>query len=323
MNNLNILFVNLITFSRIFVLLPLFFTYNEKYLLFSVFWVAISDFLDGFFARKLNAISSFGIKFDQYADKIVTSVFLVFFLKLQQLSFLFVNLLLMRELLTFAFRHLSWSNKDSNFLGKAKTFFLYTLFIYLGTERFIPNFFIDIKMILMFLAICFSWLSFFLSISKLSPVLIYSFGTTGLSAILVKKAPGTITSLLVFLLLFFGLINIDIEYKISLVLLLLVIHFVYYSSFLKQFGSLNDDPNIYTLDETLAIAVAWLFLGKLVLVEVILLFALFRFFDIFKPLGIYKIEKIMKWSPAIRNLADDILAITYAIIIFQIIKIYE
>jgi phosphatidylglycerophosphatase A len=128
---------------------------------------------------------------------------------------------------------------------------------------------------------------------------------------------------MVFLLLFFGLIKIDIEYKISLVLVLLVIHFVYYSSFLKQFGSLNDDPNIYTLDETLAIAVAWLFLGKLVFVEVILLFAIFRFFDIFKPLGINKIEKIMKWPPAIRNLADDILAITYAIIIFQIIKIYE
>ncbi len=304
------------------MVIPIFFIANLHYLFVVTLWAGFSDFLDGFLARKWQVITAFGIKLDQYADKIASFLLLLFFLNNQQLSYLFVALIVLREILVLIFRTLNWSNAQSNFIGKAKTFFLYALFIFLSAQHLMPNFFIDVKMILILLAICCSWLSFFLSISKLTPPLIYGFGTTGLSATLVKKAPGTITSLVVFLLLFLGFNGIELEYKIGLFLLLFIIHFAYYNLFLKQVNSLNDDPGIYTLDETLAIVMAWLFIGNSSIIELVILFVLFRFFDIIKPLGIKTIEKQLSWSPSVRNLADDILAMAYALIIFQIFKIY-
>ena len=266
--------------------------------------------------------TAFGVKLDQYVDKISSLYLLVFFLNSQQLSYVFVALMVLREILVLIFRRLNWSNAQSNILGKAKTFFLYALFIFLSAKHLMPIIYIDFKMILMLLAISCSWISLLFSSSKLTPPLIYIFATTGLSAILNKNAPGTITSLVVFLLLFIGLNGIGVEYKISVLLLLFLFHFAYYSSFLKQEKSLNDDPSIYTLDETLAIAMAWLYVGEISIIEVVILFVLFRFFDILKPLGIQKIERQLKWSAAIRNIADDILAMVYTLIIFQMIKIY-
>jgi phosphatidylglycerophosphatase A len=92
--------------------------------------------------------------------------------------------------------------------------------------------------------------------------------------------------------------------------------------FLKQINSLNDDPSIYTLDETLAIVMAWVLLVRLSMIDGVILFSLFRFFDILKPLGIRSIEKKSNWSAAIRNIADDMAAMFYTLIIFKMIKIY-
>ena len=302
--------------------IPIFFFTNVNYLIIVTIWVGLSDFVDGFLARMWQVTSAFGAKLDQYVDKISSLFLLVFFLTSQKLSYIFVVLIVLREILVLIFRRLNWSNAQSNFLGKAKTFFLYSLFIFLSAQHLISFFFIDIKMILMLLVIGCSWFSFFLSISKLTPRLVYGFGTTGLSSILVEKAPGTITSLVVFLLLFLGLNGVGLEYKIALFVFLLLIHFVNYNSFLKKVNSLNDDPNIYTLDETLAIAMAWLYLGDISIIEVVILFILFRYFDILKPLGIQIIERQLKWSAALRNIADDILAMVYTLIIFQMIEIY-
>lgn len=314
--------INSITLSRVVVVIPIYFFTNLNYLIIVTVFAGLSDFADGFLARKWQVTTVLGAKLDQYADKIASLLLLFFFFKTHQLSILFSSLILVREIFQHIFRRLNWSNKQSNFIGKAKTFFLYVLFIFLNFMHLTSFFFIDIKMTLMLLAVGCSWVSFILSISKLTPRLIYGFGTTGLSATIVKRAPGTITSLLVFFLLFIGLNWLGLEYKIALFVILLFIHFVYYNSFLKQMNSLNDDPNIYTLDETLAIAMAWMYLGDLTIIQLIILFILFRFFDILKPLGIHKIEKQSKWSAATKNMADDILAMVYSLIIFQMIKIY-
>jgi len=220
------------------------------------------------------------------------------------------------------FRSLNWSNVHSIFLGKAKSFFLYALFIFLSTHDIFPNFLIDFKIVLLILAVGCSWISFFLSFPKLIPALTYSFGTTFLSSRLIRKIPGTITSLWVFSLFFLGFNEIKLEYRICVFILLLLVHFSCFNSFLKLGNYKNDDPNVYTLDETLAIAMAWVLLGEMSIVRVVILFILFRFFDIFKPLGIRKIEKQVKWCASLRNLADDFLAMAYSLFIFRIIEIY-
>jgi CDP-diacylglycerol--glycerol-3-phosphate 3-phosphatidyltransferase len=322
MNKNKIILVNSITLSRVVLVIPIFILVNLNYLFIVALWAGLSDFLDGFLARKWKVATALGTKLDQYADKTTSLLFLLFFLKNQQLSYVFVVLIVLREILVLLFRFLNWSNTHSNFMGKAKTFFLYVLFIYLSAGHLICQTSVDFKIVFILLSIGCSWLSFFFSISRITPSLIFAFGTMGLSATLVKKAPGTVTSLLVFLLLFFGLNGIELESKIVLLILLLILHFVYYDIFLKQVNSLNDDPSIYTLDETLAIVIAWLFLAPLSMIEAVILFSFYRFFDIIKPLGIGSIEKRSNWSAAIRNLADDILAMFYVLIIFKIIKIY-
>jgi phosphatidylglycerophosphate synthase/phosphatidylglycerophosphatase A len=322
MNKNKTILVNTISLSRVAVIIPVFFLTNFNYLFIVTLWAGLSDFLDGFLARKWEVTTALGIKIDQYADKIASLLFLIYFLKNQQLSYVFVVLIVVREILVLLFRISNWSKPDSNFMGKAKTFFLYVLFIYLSSGQLIFQSSVDFKIVLILLSIGCSWVSFFFSISKFTPSLIYALGTMGLTATLVKKAPGTITSFLVFLLLFFGLNEIRLESKIVVLILLLILHFVYYNLFLKQINSLNDDPSIYTLDETLAIVMAWVLLVRLSMIDGVILFSLFRFFDILKPLGIRSIEKKSNWSAAIRNIADDMAAMFYTLIIFKMIKIY-
>jgi phosphatidylglycerophosphatase A len=192
----------------------------------------------------------------------------------------------------------------------------------LCSQQFIPKISIDLKEIVILLVLLSSLLSFILSISKFTNIIIYFLGTTGFTSLIHKKAPGTISSFVVFLFFFVGCNELKFEYKISVFLLMLVVHFSYFNSFLQQTNSSNDDPSIYTLDETLSICLAWILLGDLTLLNILILFILFRFFDILKPLGIKSIEKFPNCSAATRNLADDILAMIYTLIIFQIVKIY-
>jgi CDP-diacylglycerol--glycerol-3-phosphate 3-phosphatidyltransferase len=314
--------VNSITISRVLSIIPIFFIESINYVFFAALWVSLSDFIDGFLARKWDVVTTFGAKLDQYADKLVSFSLLLFFLKLNQLSYSFVSIILCREVLVLIFRKLKWSNIQSNFIGKLKTFFLFTLFILLCSQQFIPQISIDLKKIVILLVLLSSLLSFILSISKFTNIIIYFLGTTGFTSLINKKAPGTISSFVVFLFFFVGCNGLKLEYKISVFLLLLAVHFTYYNSFLQQMNLPDDDPSIYTLDETLAIGLGWIVLGDLSLLNILIFFILFRFFDILKPLGIKSIEKFSNCSAATRNLADDILAMIYALIIFQIVKIY-
>ena len=103
---------------------------------------------------------------------------------------------------------------------------------------------------------------------------------------------------------------------------MIIFHFSYYKKFLERINSINDDPGIYTLDETLAIILAWIYFGKIEIINLIILFVLFRFFDILKVLGIRAIEKQLSLSAEFRNIADDILAIFYASLILIIFQKY-
>ena len=130
------------------------------------------------------------------------------------------------------------------------------------------------------------------------------------------------TSILVIYLLFFIFKFISVEYKIIILIILCIIHFEYYPMFLEYIKSDNDDPSIYTLDETIVITIAWVYFNELNIYNTTILIIIFRFFDIIKPLGIKVIEKSKYLKPSMRNLADDMLAMLYTIIIFDFIKFY-
>jgi len=311
-------FINFITISRILILVPITFIGTKNIIFYSTLWIGFSDFLDGFLARKWDVSNSFGKKLDQYADKIVGIFFLFYFIQQKQLSLFFVGLLLSREIIILIYRHYQWVSDESNFIGKSKTFFMYIMFIFLSCEHHFNTFNLDIKTIILFLVLVSSWSSFILSFTTITAPLVYFVGTTGFSALLIKKAPGTISSFFACILFFVFLKSTEIEYKIGLIIMFSIFHFSYFKQFLLQTKSSNEDPSFYTLDEMMAIMAAWVCLGELNTIFVFILFALFRLFDILKPFGIKLIENEKRCSPAFRNIADDILAILYVILIFVI-----
>jgi CDP-diacylglycerol--glycerol-3-phosphate 3-phosphatidyltransferase len=127
---------NLITLSRIILLIPYLILINMddwKLLLIALILLIIaglSDYLDGYLARKLDKLTEFGKFFDPLADKIVIlSVlvgFMIFYTNL--IPFWMVILLLIRELAISDFRLFSYSSKKSfrtAILAKLKTALLF------------------------------------------------------------------------------------------------------------------------------------------------------------------------------------------------------
>ena len=138
-----ITFINLLTFSRIIlaVIIFLLLMSSDGYLLALIlFFIAgLTDWLDGFLARKYNAVSQLGEILDPIADKILI-VFLFFGLAVNLSSYLigfFAALIITREIWVGALRDLNARNNKIDatkvtFLAKIKTMIqLFTIGIYL------------------------------------------------------------------------------------------------------------------------------------------------------------------------------------------------
>ena len=138
-----VIFINLLTFSRIVLAAIIFLLLmsSDGYLLaFILFNVAgLTDWLDGYLARKYNAVSQLGEILDPIADKILV-VFVFFGLAVNLSSYLigFLGaLIITREIWVGALRDLNARNNKSDatkvtFLAKMKTTIqLFTLSIYL------------------------------------------------------------------------------------------------------------------------------------------------------------------------------------------------
>ena len=116
-------------------------------------------------------------------------------------------------------------------------------------------------------------------------------------------APGTAGSLLTCLILM-GISYFKIAFSFGLLLPVLVnlLSVLVITQALKYFE--ESDPTIICLDEVVGMLVS-LCLIKLTFLNILKAFFLFRFFDIAKPLGIKKIEKIPgAWGVVL----DDVLA---------------
>jgi CDP-diacylglycerol--glycerol-3-phosphate 3-phosphatidyltransferase len=140
--------INALTLSRIFIAMIIFFLLMLKssYLLaFILFFIAgLTDYLDGFLARKYDKSSQIGEVLDPIADKILI-IFLFFGLALNLSSYLigFAGaLIITREIWVSALRDFNSRNNNSNatkviYIAKIKTTIqLFTISIYLFSLSF-------------------------------------------------------------------------------------------------------------------------------------------------------------------------------------------
>ena len=136
-------FINILTLSRIFLAALIFLLLmspDSYFLALILFFLAgITDFFDGYLARKYNAVSQLGEILDPIADKILI-LFVLFGLAINLSSYLigFVGaIIITREIWVGALRDLNARNGKSDatkvtFLAKTKTTVqLLTLYIYL------------------------------------------------------------------------------------------------------------------------------------------------------------------------------------------------
>ena len=158
---------NIISLSRIFLILPIIFCImiNNVHLAFLFFLIAsFTDFLDGYIARYLRQESVLGANLDLLADKIFVSSLLIFIsFHFDNLIFLIMTILIIaREISIGTIRQylLETNNENKikvNFLGKFKTFFqicsIGIALIFLDTE------FAFIVEVIVIIAAVLSWLS--------------------------------------------------------------------------------------------------------------------------------------------------------------------
>ena len=158
-------FINILTFSRIFLaaLIFILLTSADGYFLALIlfFLAGVTDYFDGYLARKYNAVSELGEILDPIADKILI-LFILFGLAVNLSSYLigFIGAtIITREIWVGALRDLNARNGKSNatkvtFLAKIKTTIqLLTLLIYLIGLAFNSMLVIILGDILLFIAL--------------------------------------------------------------------------------------------------------------------------------------------------------------------------
>tara|TARA_Y100000748_G_C15327382_1_gene422619 strand:+ start:10 stop:555 length:546 start_codon:yes stop_codon:yes gene_type:complete len=137
------IFINFLTLSRLLIGLFIFIllTRTDSYFLaFALFLAAsITDFFDGYLARKYNAVSQIGEILDPIADKILI-VFILFALSVNLTSYYIAfmsSLIISREIWVGALRDFNARHGNTNvtkvtFIAKTKTSLqLFTISIYL------------------------------------------------------------------------------------------------------------------------------------------------------------------------------------------------
>ncbi|TYB95692.1 MAG: CDP-diacylglycerol--glycerol-3-phosphate 3-phosphatidyltransferase [Kosmotoga sp.] len=139
---------NTLTLSRIIITFPVIFSIyfaaeDARWIIFSAVLylvAALTDFFDGYIARKRNQITKFGKFMDQISDKfLVTSVFLIFAYQ-GYVSFWLVFTVVGRDILVSGLRmHAASEGKviAANYFGKAKTVLQMTFVLYVYLEKII------------------------------------------------------------------------------------------------------------------------------------------------------------------------------------------
>ena len=123
-NKLTVLRVILIPFFVFFMLAPYFEGYGN-YIAVGIFIIAsITDFLDGYIARKNNLVTNFGKFMDPLADKLLVCSALICLIETGQLASWIVIIIISREFIISGFRLVASDNGvviAASYWGKFKT----------------------------------------------------------------------------------------------------------------------------------------------------------------------------------------------------------
>ncbi|QTA38147.1 CDP-diacylglycerol--glycerol-3-phosphate 3-phosphatidyltransferase [Thermosipho ferrireducens] len=126
---------NTITWGRIFltgiiVTFMIFEKYQTAFILFLI--AALSDYADGYFARKLNQVTTFGKVFDQMSDKILITSVMIIMVEKSFLPGWIVVTIVFRDTIVSAVRMTASTTGKviaANYFGKIKTVFQMALVI--------------------------------------------------------------------------------------------------------------------------------------------------------------------------------------------------
>ena len=126
--------INGLTISRILLGLPLIISLrsgNNDIFIFLILIAALTDFLDGYFARKYNHKSVFGAKLDPLADKILLIGPMIWLVHENLVPLWAIWLIISRELVITTWRSNKTSGGPASTQGKYKTTFQFTSIILL------------------------------------------------------------------------------------------------------------------------------------------------------------------------------------------------
>ena len=116
---------NILTLLRLFLTFPLiiFLEINKTKLVFALIILGgITDYFDGYFARKLNLKTKFGAIIDPLTDKIFLLIPLFWLGKMEIIPFWSLAIILFRELIISALRNTMNDGLPASQIGKYKTF---------------------------------------------------------------------------------------------------------------------------------------------------------------------------------------------------------
>ncbi len=126
--------INGLTISRILLGLPIIISLsngNNEFFIFLILMAGLTDFLDGYFARKYDLKSVFGAKLDPLADKILLIGPMIWLVHENLVPLWAIWLTISRELLITSWRSDKTSGAPASALGKYKTTFQFTSIILL------------------------------------------------------------------------------------------------------------------------------------------------------------------------------------------------
>lgn len=152
----------------IFYLIPLQLLWLN-YLVASIFFIfSMTDFLDGYLARKYGLESPLGVALDPIADKFLVCSALIALLAIQKIYFMWVIILIGREICMLSLRQLASLNNITisvSYLGKIKAAFQMFLIVVLIAEPAGSlncfNIWFLLKNMLLFATLYFSLISFY------------------------------------------------------------------------------------------------------------------------------------------------------------------
>lgn len=313
--------INSITFLRLIAVILLFIYPNPLLILALSIGVGLSDYLDGYMARAWQCATNFGKNLDQWVDKIVAIAFLYFYYQLSVLPLWFIVLFVLREIIVVLGRSFKLIEGSSNSYGKIKTFLFYIFIIFISYKNYNSslqsNAYPAMVLLGESLILFYSYFAVINSVQKnIQDKIVYLIGSSFGTAYLIKKMPGTISTLAAFIILYYFSAT-AIEIKLVVTLLFILAHFFIYPLFEQLYQ--KEDISFYTIDETIAVLLFWILPLHGLLIWG-LGFVLFRLFDIFKPLGIKKIENTHYLTKSMRIVADDLLAMLYTLAFTYVFK---